>query len=89
MHTEPAFNNRQMIAEPKDEQKVTSGLLVKLLSDEEGIKYVQSKLHITIGLLQKSLRTLLEIALPICEAGFLTTDATTAFSRNGIVVSRS
>ena len=55
-----------MVAEPKDEQKVTSGLPVELLSDQEGIK-----LHITIALLQKSIRALLKIILPICEAGLL------------------
>ena len=34
-----------------DSLSVQIGLLVRLLSDEEGIKYVQSKLHIGIGLL--------------------------------------
>ena len=37
-------------------------LLVRLLSDEEGVKYVQTKLYVKMGLAQEYVRTLLETA---------------------------
>lgn len=61
-HVESAFNNPELVAEVKGEKQVTIGLLVQLLSDEEGIKYVQSKLHIVIELVRDSTRKLLEAA---------------------------
>lgn len=57
IHEESAFDIPERIAEAPH---VTIGLLVQLISDEEGIKYVQSKLHVAIGLARKSLQTLLE-----------------------------
>lgn len=56
------------MAEP---QHVTTGLLVQLLSNEEGIKYVQSKLHINTGLVRNSMQKLPEAAYPVCDACFL------------------
>ncbi len=61
-HVESAWNNHELVAEAKGEQQIAIGLLVQLLSDEEGMKYVQSKLHIGIGIVRKSLRTMLEAA---------------------------
>lgn len=63
-----AFNDLELMAEA---QHVTTGLLVQLLSDEEGIKYVQSKLYINTGLVRNSMQKLPEAAYPICDAGFL------------------
>lgn len=57
-----AFTNHEMVAEAKGAQPVMIGLLVQLLSDEEGIKYVQSKLHIYIALLRTSMQKLFEAA---------------------------
>ena len=61
-HLEPAFNRPQLIAKVNDEQQATNGLLVRLLSDEEGIKYVETKLHINIGIAGGPVRNLLETA---------------------------
>ena len=61
-HVESAWNNHELVAETKGEHQIAIGLLVQLLSDEQGIKYVQSRLHISIGMVQKSLRALLEAA---------------------------
>lgn len=61
-HLESAFNRPQLIAKANGEQQVTDGLLVRLLSDEEGINYVETKLHISIGLLRVPMRNLLETA---------------------------
>lgn len=61
-HLESAFNRPQLIAKANGEQQVTGGLLVRLLSDEEGINYVETKLHISIGLLRVPMRNLLETA---------------------------
>ena len=64
-HVESAFNHPEGVAEARDEQQVTAGLLVQLLcdeDDEDGIKYVQSKLHIHITLVRKSTKNLLEAA---------------------------
>lgn len=61
-HLESAFNLPQLIAKANGEQQVTDGLLVRLLSDKEGIKYVETKLHINIGLLGAPMQNLLETA---------------------------
>lgn len=61
-HVESAWNNHELVAEAKGEQQTAFGLLVQLQSDEDGIKYVHSKLHISIRILEKSLRILLEAA---------------------------
>lgn len=61
-HVESAFNNPQLVAEAKNERQVTHGLLVQLLSDEEDIKYVRTKLHVRIGVERKTTRNLLEAA---------------------------
>ena len=61
-HVESAWNNHELVAEAKGQQQLAFGLLVQLLSDEEGIKYVRSKLHVSIRILENSLRTLLEAA---------------------------
>ena len=57
-----AFNNPDLVVKANAGQQQTLGLLVQLLSDEEGIKYVQTKLHIVISPVQKSMRALLEAA---------------------------
>ena len=61
-HVESAWNNHELVAEAKGENQIAIGLLVRLLSDEEGMKHVQSKLHIGIKIVQRSLRTMLEAA---------------------------
>ena len=61
-HVESAWNIHELVADAKDEQQVAVGLLVQLLSDEEGIKYVQFKLHIAIEIVRRSMQTLLEVA---------------------------
>ena len=61
-HVESAWNNHELVAEAKGEHQIAIGLLVQLLSDEEGMKYVQSKLHIGISIVRKAVRTLLEAA---------------------------
>ena len=55
-HLESALKN------PRGEQQVTKGIVVQRLSDEEGIKYVRTRLHVNIGLQQESVRNLLETA---------------------------
>ena len=41
MHVESTFGDPEFrIAGLKDEQRVSAGLLIKLLSDEESIKYL-------------------------------------------------
>ena len=45
-------------------------LLVRLLSDEEGVKYLQTKLYVKMGFAQESVRTLLETASQVWETGF-------------------
>ena len=57
-----AFNNPDLVVKANAGTQQTLGLLVQLLSDEEGIKYVQTKLHIVISVVKKSTRTLLEAA---------------------------
>ena len=61
-HEESAFGSPALTAETKDELKTTVGLLVQLQSDEEDIKYVRSKLHILIGLLERNQQVLCEAA---------------------------
>ena len=46
----------------KGRQQVTKGLLFGLSSDEEGVKDVQTKLHVNIGFVIESVRKLLETA---------------------------
>lgn len=58
-HVESAFGDPGFrIAEAKEEQRVTAGLLIKLLSDEESIKYIKSNLHMWVTLIQN-----------LCKAG--------------------
>ena len=45
-----------------NEKRSTMGLLVQLLSEEKGMKYVESKLHVNISLLGQSKRDLYETA---------------------------
>lgn len=61
-HVESAWNNHELVAEAKGEHQQAIGLIVQLLSDEEGIKNVRSELHVAIGIVQKSLQILLEAA---------------------------
>ena len=59
---ESDFENSKLVAEGKGGQQVATGLLVQLLSEEKGIKYVQRKVHVNVGLLQESVRNLFETA---------------------------
>ena len=52
----------ETISQASGSQSVQLGLLVQLLSDEGGIKYVQSKLHIGIMLLANPMQKLFETA---------------------------
>ncbi|KAM0804471.1 hypothetical protein BDR22DRAFT_818114 [Usnea florida] len=52
----------ETISQANHPQSVQLALLVQLLSDEEGIKYVQSKLHISIMLLESPKQKLFEAA---------------------------
>ena len=61
-HVDSALHKPQLVAEAKGGQQVTDALLVSLVSDENGIKYVQSKQHINIAVLQTEMQRLFETA---------------------------
>ena len=61
-HVESAFSKLQVAAQANGGQQVTAALLVSLVSDENGIKYVQSKLHVNLAVLQTEMQTLFETA---------------------------
>ena len=61
-HEESAFNDPNLVAKANGGQQVANAILVQLLSDEEGIKYVQSKLHINIARAKDSVRIMFEAA---------------------------
>lgn len=55
-HTESAFNNPQSVDVAKRGQQVAKEPLARLLSDEERVKYVQTRLYDKSGLVQESER---------------------------------
>ena len=61
-HAESAFSNPQLVSQPKGGQQVTDALLASLVSDENGIKYVQSKLHVNVAVAQIEMQKLFETA---------------------------
>ena len=61
-HVESAFEKPQLIAQAKGGQQVTDALLASLVSDENGIKYVQSKLHVHLAVAQIEMQKLFETA---------------------------
>lgn len=61
-HVESAFSNPQLVAQAKGGQQVADALLASLVSDENGIKYVQIKLHVTFAIAQFEMQKLLETA---------------------------
>ena len=61
-YVKSAFSNPVLVAQAKGGQQVTNGLLVQLISDEKGIKYVQSKLHINVAVVRTEMRKLFETA---------------------------
>ena len=61
-HVESAFSKPKLVAHAKGGQLVTNALLVSLVSDENGIKYVQSKLHINVAVVRIEIQKLLETA---------------------------
>ena len=61
-HVESALSKPQLVAQEKGGQQVTDALLVSLLSDENGIKYVQSKLHVNLAILHSEMQNLFEKA---------------------------
>lgn len=61
-HVESAFSNPQLVAKAKGGQQVADALLASLVSDENGIKYVQSKLHVKFAVAQFDVQKLLETA---------------------------
>ena len=61
-HVESAFSKPQLVAQAKGGQQVTDALLVSLVSDENGIKYVQTKLHVNIAVVRPEMQKLFETA---------------------------
>ena len=61
-HVESALSKPQLVAQAKGGQQVTDALLVSLESDENGIKYVQTKLHVNVAVVRIEMQKLFETA---------------------------
>ena len=61
-HVESAFSKPQLVAQAKGGQQVTDALLVSLVSDENGIKYVRSRLHVNVAVVRIEMQKLFETA---------------------------
>ena len=61
-HVESAFSNPQLVVQAEGGQQVADALLVSLVSDEIDIKYVQSKLHVSVAVVRIEIQKLLETA---------------------------
>ncbi len=61
-HVESAFSKPELVSQAKGGQQVTDALLASLVSDENGIKYVQSKLHVNVAVAQIEMQKLFETA---------------------------